>query len=794
MDGVAAGIVDSLLPPNPSPPLPPDRAPPDSTNADVDLIEAFVVAGVVALSLMHVLGSLRRRSSNRLIHAAVTLAYTQSYALVSYTLGQIMSSDHGVDEFPVWAVCLLLLLGGADCLTARSLGEADGWRDAYVSSLVQVVWVVIIVVFLGPETGYLAPLCPILLVAGLRAYARVVSLRMVGETDRLCESVKPIADYMQHEHRLQLHSGGRPDPVTMEGYRYVVTGEPTQHKHSVKGSELRQRRQKFLMLALVDGVRGGRKSSYVCLFCHRQRRQKSLLLVDGVLGNPRRRVVDDTKITTVEQIWRCRGSLLRSERGLRLKDVCLSMALSRMLNRRFAGFPLAEAGLEKTHDLVFRGLLAGDKPHKRAFRVIEEELALVHDMYYTKYPFLFHMGCYFAVYLPMGMVILCSWLVCLLNHHRERHSRHTTAGSAYAGTTMVLMATLAFMEVFQMYLYMASGWFKVALIRTYVTSPVLQREGFFFQPIIRSLLRLRALQAWQDKLGQYSLLHSLHTSRRCNHFLHYATLFLVHKVGKGRVRGKPVMVSELVKRAIVDSLAGSSGHLTNGVRSLRSNGVHEQLSWACHDGEDGIVVTRAILVWHVATDICKHQLDVAKGKDDKQPPAVFGDDRVAVEASASVATDLSRYCAYLLAFAPSLLPDHRSISASMLSETIEDARKLLRGSKKMEKKCEKLMGVAVAANYDVGGDDDDGGTVPLVMLGARLARQLMEDIQDTALRWRVLAEFWAEMVLYVAPSDDARAHLEALAKGGQFVTHLWALLTHAGVLERDPVSGPLGVV
>jgi hypothetical protein len=62
------------------------------------------------------------------------------------------------------------------------------------------------------------------------------------------------------------------------------------------------------------------------------------------------------------------------------------------------------------------------------------------------------------------------------------------------------------------------------------------------------------------------------------------------------------------------------------------------------------------------------------------------------------------------------------------------------------------------------------------------------EIQDKALRWKVLSDFWAEMMLYVAPCDDgqARAHLEALARGGEFITHLWALLTHAGVLKRPP--------
>jgi len=142
------------------------------------------------------------------------------------------------------------------------------------------------------------------------------------------------------------------DPVTMEGYKYMVAGE----KYCIKS-------------------RG-------CRSCSNE---------------------DVLKVITVEKIWRCTGNLLRLERGMMLKDVCLSMALSKMLNRRFAGFKLSEAKLPKTHDFVFKGLLAGDKPHQRAFRVIEEELVFVHDLYYTRYSYLYQKGRYLALCLPIIM-------------------------------------------------------------------------------------------------------------------------------------------------------------------------------------------------------------------------------------------------------------------------------------------------------------------------------------------------------------------------------------------------------
>nr|XP_034579014.1 uncharacterized protein LOC117842632 [Setaria viridis] len=68
--------------------------------------------------------------------------------------------------------------------------------------------------------------------------------------------------------------------------------------------------------------------------------------------------------------------------------------------------------------------------------------------------------------------------------------------------------------------------------------------------------------------------------------------------------------------------------------------------------------------------------------------------------------------------------------------------------------------------------------------GMRLGKQL--EGMEEGTRWNVLADFWAEMLIYLAPSDNVKEHIECLAKGGEFITHLWALLTHAGILERGP--------
>jgi hypothetical protein len=57
-------------------------------------------------------------------------------------------------------------------------------------------------------------------------------------------------------------------------------------------------------------------------------------------------------------------------------------------------------------------------------------------------------------------------------------------------------------------------------------------------------------------------------------------------------------------------------------------------------------------------------------------------------------------------------------------------------------------------------------------------------------RWKVLADVWTELMVYVAPSSDeerVKGHEDVLVQGGEFITVLWALTTHIGV-SRPPTN------
>uniref|UniRef100_A0A0D9WUV7 Uncharacterized protein n=1 Tax=Leersia perrieri TaxID=77586 RepID=A0A0D9WUV7_9ORYZ len=72
--------------------------------------------------------------------------------------------------------------------------------------------------------------------------------------------------------------------------------------------------------------------------------------------------------------------------------------------------------------------------------------------------------------------------------------------------------------------------------------------------------------------------------------------------------------------------------------------------------------------------------------------------------------------------------------------------------------------------------------------GLKLGKQLEEEMSEE-MRWKVLADFWPDILLYISPSDNVKEHIEQLTKGGEFITHLWALLTHAGIPQKEHHPG-----
>ncbi|RCV17226.1 hypothetical protein SETIT_3G202700v2 [Setaria italica] len=324
----------------------------------------------------------------------------------------------------------------------------------------------------------------------------------------------------------------------------------------------------------------------------------------------------------------------------------------------------------------------------------------------------------------------------------------------------VIQVELSFLNVFfftkyalmyyreRLILYWLSDWCKVSLTCRYV-SHLQWQQNKFMEWILAFLCKVTLLSNWQDKIGQYSLLESFQGNpytRRLNIFIRWSNILYLQdqeKMGismglllnnhKARISTN---VDKEVKKAIVQSLKASNAQLSNGLSSLARN----------------------------ATCYCEIALP---------PPELelSGSlEQVDVLIHRGVATKLSRYCAYLVVYVPDLLPGHQWDTKTIFDEVEKETREFLGSVRTSQDKYQVMKNLGELEET-------------IFVKGAKLGKQL-ESITDYSARWKVIADFWSEMILFVAPSDTVRGHIEQLTHGGEFITHLWALLTYAGIVEQ----------
>ena len=145
--------------------------------------------------------------------------------------------------------------------------------------------------------------------------------------------------------------------------------------------------------------------------------------------------------------------------------------------------------------------------------------------------------------------------------------------------------------------------------------------------------------------------------------------------------------------------------------------MSDELCGACQINDE-YTLTDTILAWHVATSFCEIS-DTIKRPHDVHPNQV-------------VATILSKYCTYLVAFAPTLLPGSAPETKCALDEIVKEAKEMLHDLVSPREKYEKLSEL----EYVVGGGRK------LFTYGAVLGKAL-ESMDNHANRWDLLADFWA---------------------------------------------------
>ncbi|KAJ1256858.1 hypothetical protein BS78_K288100 [Paspalum vaginatum] len=780
--------------------------------ASVQLLVVLTTAMLVIRFLLDFFGPWYNTTMSGIIVTIETL----NYSLVHYTLGLMQLSAAKVnDYFQVWAVLLVTLQYsvkiGRPYSRSKQIPLLDLMSSLWAANLIRV-------------QTFLLLRIPLWLIWAVNA-ARIISYFAFSDKAEAInqESMKLVADYMRYEHKLHSRQDSadatdRSKAFTMKWYKYLVHGE----------HEALKDLQEWFHPAAAD---------HKAPTTEQVPRWKQ-----GISLDPN----NNEKLVTIDKIWGAyhddsnHGGLPGSDHHLiRDRDVCLSFSLYKQLRRRFHDLPTHEARLgekmKKMRRLVLEYIL---HDAERAFRVAATELSFLQDLFYSKH------AAIFATRFPRHNLVLSVLLVAATGYiaypvryipvRMDRADRNTITHGVFV--TRVIIALIIGKELAEVYMYVFSPWTKVLILCSYTTTKRRRRLG---TAAMRAVLRLMRSGGWNETIRQRNLLISCRAVR-----VPWLTIVFPNNF-PGGIKLK-ACTKEAIFKALKKKLEETEAAETGESKTKQQLGCsyfsdafgagpEELLQGRLGQEVANLVAdTHRILVWHIATSLCEIRLASHKASElspfrllqrpfVQEPAGLAGDDDGNNdEAAADVqwwghyttAASLSNYCAYLVT--QSLVPDNGLVAVKVLEQVCEEIlhvtindgsiRSLLRWRPKlrsMKDVHDRLMETVrrraqTQSSSDVEmadharrrqrrGSDDDGMRIDdsLTRIGAELAGELVAKYgeDDKKRLWEKLAAFWTGFLLHLAASTRASKHKTCLAGRQELATHLWALLSHAGLVH-----------
>lgn len=248
-------------------------------------VEFYVILTTLLVAFLTVFGSWRRRSHSLMLKYSIWASYLLSTYLINYVMGLMKSTDIRHELFAIWATFLIMFLGSADCISAYSLEDSEHRKRYNLEIFLQYFWLGWLIVLHTHEAKFRIPLYLLYFLSLRRTGGRAEALELASKSYGLVRNTKLVADLMEVESKIE---GDEADPTCMRGYKYLVKGE-----------------------------------------------KKSMVTVKAPNYHMQFETRDDHKVITIDMIWQCEGRLLSStgDPDGRLKDICLSYALYRLLCR-----------------------------------------------------------------------------------------------------------------------------------------------------------------------------------------------------------------------------------------------------------------------------------------------------------------------------------------------------------------------------------------------------------------------------------------------------------------------------
>ncbi|KAJ1273786.1 hypothetical protein BS78_05G011200 [Paspalum vaginatum] len=645
-----------------------------------------------------------------------------------------------------------------------------------------------------PGTGseaqkHLVPLFALLwLISFVKLVLRIIGKWLDGRSWHTGRNPLLIAAYMQHV----VVAAAASSPQPMESCQFVVQGEKRLLYQDKKTAGAEP--PPVTTTAGHDGNGDPMKQQHV-VNLYLDYTKKSRLVTVGKVWEWGKQQGDD------DDIVRRRLFSGDTRRGSLLQDLCLSISLVKLLRRRFEQYPMVEVGSETVRSVMLRGLLdlkfeGGNGPYRstpadRPFRVLLLELdALQYYYQAVDRAVMSNLYIFFSKYLlsnTFALVYLIAILVILLTTKDAGYfycmavvssGLHENSPSLVLSITLVLLITFGYFEISEFFTSYCNLWNLGRLLCYYFNhSPTTTNDH---RPINKVMIgRTLLVYLFQVRYLMHSMISRLPCCRQPYIDVPIKQVSIVDACGPpilgNLLSPSPsVYLATKAKEDIIQAMK-LIGMLETTTLTISLPPPLAGAAAAAASGHPPRSCTETILASHLATELFLIM----------HPHTP--DDYRRLASAREVATTLSRYCMYLVAHMPRLLPDdevwvsgrYKSMSACLRNVLcccmscmpqprrccINNDTLLLLDSLKKRADQDRL---------------DDITTRDAVKLFENMEK--MEKMEG----WDQLASFWVRLVIYLAPSNDVQGHAQALAtSGADLISCLWAFCTHTGITREE---------
>ncbi|CAM0878210.1 unnamed protein product [Alopecurus aequalis] len=386
----------------------------------------------------------------------------------------------------------------------------------------------------------------------------------------------------------------------------------------------------------------------------------------------------------------------------------------------------------------------------KSYKLVELQLSLIYDYLYTKIGMRHcHLNPLAGAALQAVTFISTSgalvlFMVAGAGHHHHDYSR------ADVVVSYVLLVGAVVLEVSSAVILVSSYWTYCGVDEFCVAKGISRSCADVIFGLVKRV-RPASRRMWSGKLARYDLIRGCIQEKQAS-----VVGRAIRWIGVD-CDTTHVVVSGELKELVLDKLIGTGANwmeLKDFVKfrgeralALAAGGSTEVL----RDSVSNVDFPTSVLVWHAATDICFFSSD---------------DDPPAPHRHRGPSKELSDYLMYLVAKCDVL---RSSSSRFSLDKALKAVKENLAGDDRRRHAREMLE----TEKYD--------GDQSTLLASRAVARCLVNNVEDAAERWELIAAVWLEMLCYLAPRCTAKFHATHLSTGGEFLTHVRTLMINLGL-------------